>query len=125
MEKLFAYAGAMVSREITIDSLDSDLWLDEMENMEKEGIDFVDVSKVDIRMKKKAGALGGGAVMIVLMCLVMGLVIWGMRTDPEMPMPVGILLIGIPAIIVIAIMVSIRNRVKEIDGGEEDEAAKY
>ena len=125
VEKLFAYAGAMVSREITIDSLDSDLWLDEMENMEKEGIDFVDVSKVDIRMKKKAGALGGGAVMIVLMCLVMGLVIWGMRTDPEMPMPVGILLIGIPAIIVIAIMVSIRNRVKEIDGGEEDEAAKY
>ena len=124
-EKLYAYAGAMVSREITIDSLDCDLWLDEMENMEKEGIDFVDVSKVDIHMKKKAGALAGGVVMIVLMCLFIGLVIWGMSTDPEMPLLAGILFIGIPAIIVIAIIVSIRNRVKEIDGGEEDEAAKY
>ena len=125
VEKLFAYAGAMVSREITIDSLDCDIWLDEMENMEKEGIDFVDVSKVDIHMKKKAGALAGGVVMIVLMCWVIGLVIWGMSTDPEMPLLAGIILIGIPAIIVIAIIVSIRNRVKEIDGGEEDEAAKY
>lgn len=124
-EKLYAYAGAMLSKEITIDSLECDRWLDEMENMEKEGIDFVDVSKVDIHMKKKAGALAGGAVMIALMCLTIGLVIWGMRIDPEMPLLVGILLTGIPAIIVIAIIVSIRNRVKEIDGGEEDEAAKY
>lgn len=44
-----------------------------MENMEKEGIDFMNISKIDIHMKKKMGAIIGGAVMIVFMLFLIGM----------------------------------------------------
>ena len=93
--------------------------------MEKEGVDFVDVSKIDIHMKKKAGALLGAAVMIILMCIIIVAMIVGKMSDPSMPIPVLVLFIAVPLITMIAIIVSMVNRMKEIDRGEEDEAAKY
>ena len=50
-----------------------------MENMEKEGIDFMNISKIDIHMKKKMGAIIGGAVMIVFMLFLIGMFLWGTR----------------------------------------------
>lgn len=49
----------MLAGSLSIEKLDSDYWLDAVEKMEKEGIDFVNVSKVDIHMKKKLGVFGG------------------------------------------------------------------
>ena len=46
----------MLEKSLSIESLNSDFWLDEIENMEKEGINFVNLSKIDIHMKKKIGA---------------------------------------------------------------------
>ena len=51
--------------------------------------------------------------------------ILGKISDPSMPIPVLVLFIAIPLITMIAIIVSMVNRMKEIDRGEEDEAAKY
>ena len=50
MQKL---SHAILQKNDTIDTLKTDEWLDEMEKMEKEGVYFVDVSKIDIHMKKK------------------------------------------------------------------------
>ena len=99
-------------------------WLDEMEKMEREGVDFVDVSKIDIHMKKKLGAVIGGVVMIILMFFMIGLFLWG---NSQEALPVGILavFIGIPSIVIVCIIVALRSRLKEIEGGEEDEASKY
>ena len=121
MQKL---SHAILQKNDTIDTLKTDEWLDEMEKMEKEGVDFVDVSKIDIHMKKKMGAAIGGAVMIILTLLPIGLILC---TDSIDTMPKGILVafIGISVIIIICIIVALRSRLKEIEGGEEDEAAKY
>lgn len=42
-------------------------------------------------------------------------------------LPVGVLIVflGIPVIVIICIIVALRSRIREIEGGEEDEAAKY
>ena len=92
--------------------------------MEKEGIDFVNLSKVDIHMKKKTGAVIGGVVMMLFMVFMIGMILWGNSMDP---IPAGLLLflIAIPTVMIIAIMVVLRSRLKEIEGGEEDEASKY
>ena len=115
---------AILTKQDTIDSLNTDEWLDEMEKMEREGVDFVDVSKIDIHMKKKLGAVIGGVVMIILMFFMIGLFLWG---NSQEALPVGILavFIGIPSIVIICIIVALRSRLKEIEGGEEDEASKY
>ncbi|RDU24603.1 MerR family transcriptional regulator [Anaerosacchariphilus polymeriproducens] len=115
---------AILKKSTTIETLETDKWLEEVEKLEKEGIDFVNLSKIDIHMKKKAGAFVGGIVMIIFMLFIMGLTLWGNSVDPA---PFGILmaLIGIPGVVIIGIIVAMKIRFKEIEGGEEDEASKY
>ncbi len=115
---------AILQQRDSIDTLNTNEWLDEMEKLEKEGVDFVDVSKIDIRMKKKMGAVIGGAVMIVLMLAMIGFFLW-VNSQETLPVGVLIVFVGIPVIVIICIIVALRSRIKEIEGGEEDEAAKY
>lgn len=121
MQKL---SNVILQKKDTVDTINTDEWLDEMEKMEKEGVDFVDVSKIDIHMKKKMGATIGGVVMIILMLFMIGLFLWGNSQD-ALPIGILILFIGIPVVVIICIIVALRSRLKEIEGGEEDEAAKY
>ena len=125
MQKL---SNVILQKKDTVDTINTDEWLDEMEKMEKEGVDFVDVSKIDIHMKKKMGATIGGVVMIILMLFMIGLILfdfWGWMTDPEMPIGIFLLLLAVAVAIAAGTLVAVFNRMKEIDGGEEDEAAKY
>lgn len=115
---------AILQQRDSIDTLNTNEWLDEMEKLEKEGVDFVNVSKIDIRMKKKMGAVIGGAVMIVLMLAMIGFFLW-VNSQETLPVGVLIVFVGIPVIVIICIIAALRSRIKEIEGGEEDEAAKY
>lgn len=117
-------ADALVRSECTIESVDTDEWLDQMEKMEQEGIDFVNLSKVDVHMKKKMGATVGGTVMIALLAFLIGMILWGNSVDP---IPIGFLIFFIVSLvgIMVGIIVALRSRLREIEGGEEDEAAKY
>ena len=115
---------AILQQRDSIDTLNTNEWLDEMEKLEKEGVDFVNVSKIDIRMKKKMGAVIGGAVMIVLMLAMIGFFLW-VNSQETLPVGVLIVFVGIPVIVIICIIVALRSRIREIEGGEEDEAAKY
>lgn len=115
----------MIENTTSVQSIDCDYWLERTEKMEKEGVDFVDVSKIDIHVKKKAGAIGGGVVMIFVALFMLGINIWLSILDPSTPKLFTILFAAISAIIVVAMVVLIIYRIKEIDGGEEDEALKY
>lgn len=125
IEKLCVLTHEMLAGSLSIEKLDSDYWLDEVEKMEKEGIDFVNVSKIDIHMKKKLGAVVGAGVMIVIMLFVAGVLIYGYSIDSDFP--IWALLLGIIPVTVATVgaVVAMVSRMKEIDKGEEDEAAKY
>ena len=125
LEKMCMLTQEMLESSFTIDQLDSDYWLDEVEKMEKEGIDFVNVSKIDTHMKKKLGAGFGAAVMIAIMLFVLGALVYGFIIDTDFPIW-ALLLFATPIVVVITgILVAMKSRMKEIDKGEEDEAAKY
>ena len=117
-------ADAILQNQNTLDGLQTDEWLDEMEKMEKEGVDFVNVSKIDVHRKKKLGAAIGGVFMIVLMAFFMGILLWGNSQEP-LPPVLLVFLIGFPILFIVCTVVALRSRLKEIEGGEEDEAAKY
>ena len=108
----------------SLESLNAEDCLEEIEQMEKEGARFMDIKKTDIRKKRRTGAIIGAVVMILLMGFTIGLMLWANTQDP---IPIGLLifLIAIPVVIIGGILAALAGRMKEIEGGEEDEASKY
>jgi DNA-binding transcriptional MerR regulator len=106
-----------------ISKLDAPEYLSEMKKMEEGGTRFMDIVKDDIK-KKKYGSAISAVVMILVFAAIIGLVLWGNKLDP---IPVGILIfiIAVLSVIIIGIIVAFRQRMLEIDGGEEYEAGKY
>ena len=115
----------MMDKCSTLEAVDCDYWLDEIEAMEKEGIDFVDLNKIDIHMKKKAGAIIAGVTVIVYMLCMFAILVWAKVNEPDMPMLLTLFIAAVCLVVCVGIGVAIRGRIKEIDGGEEDEASKY
>ena len=108
----------------SLESLDAELCLERMEHLEKEGTSFMDVNKTDVQKKRRNGAVLGAAFMICVMLAVIALVLWA-NTQEEIPMPVLGIVIGIPIVMIVGVLAALRSRLREIKGGEEDEAAKY
>ena len=114
----------LIAEHQSLDTLNAENCLEEIEQMEKEGARFMDVKKTDIRKKRRTGAIIGAVVMILFMGFVIGLMLWANTQDP---IPTGLLifLIAIPVVIIGGILTALAGRMKEIEGGEEDEASKY
>lgn len=117
IEKMCTLSQAMLAGSLSIEKLDSDYWLDEVEKMEKEGIDFVNVSKVDIHMKKKLGVFGGAGIMLIFMLLVIGVLIYGYVVDADMPLWALTLVIVPIVAVIVGTIVAMVSRIKEIDKG--------
>lgn len=107
-----------------IERLDIDSCLEEIRRSEKEGVRFVNVNQTDVHKKKTAGALFGAIIGIVFMALMIILMLWANSQDP-LPTFLLVCLVLIPAIIIICIIVALVQRIQQIKGGEEDEAAQY
>ena len=86
----------LIAEHQSLDTLNAENCLEEIEQMEKEGARFMDIKKTDIRKKRRTGATG-----------------------------LLIFLIAIPVVIIGGILAALAGRMKEIEGGEEDEASKY
>ena len=84
----------------------------------------MDVEKTARRRKKLMGAIIPGIVMILILTASIAAIAW-MNTIEKIPVIVNIILLGLPAIVIICIVAAIIGRMKEIKGGEEDEASKY
>ena len=124
LSKMQGMCERLILEHRSLDSLNAEDCQEEIEKMEKEGARFMDVSKTDIRKKKRTGAIAGAVVMILLMAFTIVLILWANTQDP---IPLGLLLLitAIPVIIIIGTLIALAGRMKEIEGGEEDEASKY
>lgn len=116
-----------LSEEVdSISDIDSSKYFDEMKALEERGIQFMDVKNTDVRRKtiSKAGALIAAGVIIIPMVMLFGFLIWA---SMEEPMPIAILLyfLGITALVIGGVLFAVYQRIKEINGGEVDEARKY
>ena len=114
----------MLANNISIQNLNMDYWLEQMEHREKEGTNVVNISKVDIHMRKKAGAIAGAAVIIAAALAGIIALLWANRYE-HIPLGILIFLIALPTIAIIGLVTALIGRIREIEGGEEDEASKY
>ena len=116
----------LAQADVPLSALDAERWLSEMERMEQEGTQFVNIGKNDI-MTRYAGPVAAALVFIGLMAGLIVLMVWGMRVDPQQAPPLGVMivLIAIPGIIIIGVLLALWQRIKQIQGGEEDAASQY
>lgn len=124
LDQMTKFCEMLMQKNASLESLDAELCLERMERLEKEGTSFMDVNKTDVQKKRRNGAVLGAAFMICVMLAVIALVLWA-NTQEEIPMPVLGIVIGIPIVMIVGVLAALRSRLKEIQGGEEDEAAKY
>lgn len=124
LAKMQAISEQIIGSHVTLQNLDTENYLNQVESMEKEGTSFMDVEKTDRRRKKLMGAIIPGIVMILILTASIAAIAW-MNTIEKIPVIVNIILLGLPAIVIICIVAAIIGRMKEIKGGEEDEASKY
>ena len=109
---------------VTLAGLDVESCLDKIERLEKEGQNFMDVSKRDVHRKKATGAILGAAIVIALILPALIGILWANGQSP-LPIPVLIAIIAVPVVVIACIVAVLIQRIKEIKGGEEDEAAQY
>lgn len=102
-------------------TLDTDKYLDLMKEMEKEGVRFMNVEHVD---KRRTGPIIATISIILFMCGIIGLLVWAFRVDP-IPLPLLIFFIMFPVMVIIGVLLALKDRMKQIRGGEEDAASKY
>ena len=109
---------------LTLTGLDTEGCLERIERLEKEGRSFMDVSKRDVHRKKATGAFIGAAIFIALILPALIAILWA---NGQAPLPLGLLVlfIAIPVVVIVCVVAVLIQRIKEIKGGEEDEAAQY
>jgi DNA-binding transcriptional MerR regulator len=113
-----------ISAEVNdLSHLDASEYLYEMKKMEEGGTRFMDVSREDVKKKKHAPLLAA-AVMIAFFAAMLGLIIWANTLEPmpKVLLAFCIILLGVP---IVGTLIALKQRLSEIDGGEEDEARKY
>lgn len=103
-------------------NLDIAGWEARMTQMEEGGTRFMNESKD--RRRKKTGPIAAAAVWVAFFAAILALFCWGYTVEP-IPWPV-IALIAVPLLaVIVGVLLALRERLKEIDRGEEDETLKY
>ena len=76
------------------------------------------------KTKKKRGARIAAVVMILIM-LVWDVILISVCVLGKIPILIGVVLVASPTAIIIGVIIALRERIKEIEGGEEDAATNY
>lgn len=90
--------------------------------MEEKGTTFKNVSNDTIL--KKRGSIFAAIVFILLMIALDGMIVWAYTQDPIPYLLFGFFMM-VPVILVLAVIIALLQRIKELEGGEEDAARKY
>lgn len=100
-----------------------DQYLERMVEMEQEGTKFLNVNRHDILQKKLAPIIFSGLI-ILMMLGIIAAGIWAYLKG-NMPLLAAGFMTLIPAGMIMLVVTALLQRMKEIEGGEEDAARKY
>ena len=112
--------------EIPISALDAESILARMEQLEQGGTTFRNNQVQDVRVRYMAPIVIT-VIMVALMTALSFLLVWAYRVSPEDAPPVWFLavLIGLFAAVAGGTVLALRQRIREIQQGEIDDAKKY
>lgn len=110
---------------IDYDSLNIDKYYEQMNILNKEGF-IMNNNLTKDQSKKITGAIISSIIFILLFLFFIILITYFQLTETEkMPMALYIFIMAIFIVPMISVIINLFIRIKEIKGGEEDEASKY
>ena len=106
--------------------LDAGHYLERMEHMEQEGVRFVNIKKKDT-IQRYVGPVMVCALIVALMAGLIALMLWAVLANPQEspPMPLIAVFAILPGGVILGALAALRQRIREIKGGEEDAASQY
>ena len=114
----------MIESDVHFDDLQAESYLEEMKKLEKGGIRFMDVNKTDIK-KTKRGPIIAATVCILFFVAMLGFIGWAEIADPETPIGFVLIMFVLFIAMIVGTLFALKERLKEIEGGEIYEARKY
>ncbi len=111
----------------TLEKLDVQQTLARLTAREEQGVTFVNIERTDRKAERIRGACIGAALFVALMAFVIAILVWAFYTDPQdaPPLPLLIVLFGIPAGCIVGTLKVLIDRIEEIGKGEEDAYRNY
>lgn len=113
----------ILNQESNFSDVNALSYLEQMDQMEERGIQFMNIQEKD-RTKQKVGPWIAALVMTLLMLLFIGILVFAELMDP-LPLVIFIVILCIPGVIIVGTFIALYQRIREIEGGEQDEAVKY
>lgn len=114
----------LLENRLCLETLDVDGCLEQMDKLEREGVMFMDETHRDIHRKKQRGAILGAGVMLFFTLAPVAVILW-VRRSASIPLWALLLFMGITVVTCVGLVAALVGRIREIKGGEEDEASKY
>lgn len=124
LEATIAFCRKLLDNGSDLKSMDAEQLLQEMKQQEEGGVRFVDIRKGDKQRQKKNASVAA-AIAILFMLPGIAVPIWIRAIDPDMPLWLTVLLVLLASVFIAGVLFALRERLKEIEGGELDEAVKY
>ena len=111
------------SQNSEFEAINAGEYLERMNEQVKGGVRFMDVKKEDVTVRKTGAIIAAVAVILVMLGW-SAAIVYAFLTEA---MPVGVLLVMLifPSVIIMCVIYALIQRIKEIKGGELDEAGKY
>ena len=111
----------------TLEELDVQQTLARLTAREEQGVTFVNIERTDRKAERIRGACIGAALFVAVMAFVIAILVWAFYTDPQdaPPLPLLIVLFGIPAGCIVGTLKVLIDRIEEIGKGEEDAYRNY
>ena len=114
----------IIEANVQFDDLKADSYLEDMKKLEKGGVRFMDVNKTDIKKSKRGPIIAAGVSIIFFIAMII-VICWTALSDPETPMVFIAIVILLFIAMIVGTIVALKQRLKEIEGGEINEARKY
>lgn len=123
-DKILKMCREISSTNQEFSQIDIEKYSHEMNILNKGGFTLRDISKD--RTKRISGAIISSIIFILFFAFLVSMITYFQITETEkIPMIIYIFIVGILIIPMISIILNLVTRIKEIKGGEEDEASKY
>jgi DNA-binding transcriptional MerR regulator len=123
LEQSLAMTEALHAQGVTLEALDAQAQLAQMEQLEQEGTTFMNRQTQD-KAPAYWGAILSAIAIALLMAAMVAFLIWGYLTAP-IPLPLIVLFLLIPVAIIVGLVLALRQRLNELKGDEYDAARNY
>ena len=127
LDEAIGFCELLHGEPCTLEELDVQQTLARLTAREEQGVTFVNIERTDRKAERIRGACIGAALFVALMAFVIAILVWAFYTDPQdaPPLPLLIVLFGIPAGCIVGTLKVLIDRIEEIGKGEEDAYRNY